>query len=108
MPAARRATEPNSKGAWIDHEPALAEPPLELDGAAAHWDHRVDEDHFEQPGILFRSMTPEQQQRLFDNTARALGDARDVVKQRHIDNCARADPAYGAGVAAAVARLAAR
>ncbi len=99
---------PNSKGAWIDHEPALAEPPLELDGPAAHWDHRVDEDHFEQPGILFRNMTLEQQQLLFDNTARALGDARDVVKQRHIDNCTRADPAYGAGVAAAVARLAGR
>ncbi|WP_272942662.1 hypothetical protein [Dyella japonica] len=34
-----------------------------------------------------------------------MGDARDEVKQRHIDNCAKADPAYGIGVAAALAWL---
>ncbi len=93
---------PNSKGAWMDRDPALEEPPLELSGAAAHWDHRVDEDYFEQPGILFRKMTPAQQQVLFENTARALGDARDEVKRRHVGNCSMADPAYGAGVAAAL------
>jgi catalase len=52
-----------------------------------------------------QAMTPAQQQVLFENTARALGDARAEVKQRHIDNCTKADPAYGAGVAAAVAKL---
>ncbi len=72
---------------------------------AAHWDHRVDEDHFEQPGNLFRLMTPTQQQALFDNTARAMGDAPAMVKQRHIVNCSNADPAYGAGVAAALELL---
>jgi len=35
---------------------------------------------------------------LFDNTARAMGDAPDFIKQRHIDNCTKCDPAYGAGV----------
>jgi catalase len=96
---------PNSKGAWLDHEPSLMEPPLALDGAAAHWDHRVDEDHFEQPGNLFRMMNAKQRQVLFDNTARALGDARAVVKERHIANCTKADPAYGAGVRAALIRI---
>lgn len=93
---------PNSKGAWIDHDPRLAEPPLELSGAAAHRDHRVDDDHYEQPGILFRKMTLLQQQLLFENTARVMGDARVEVKQRHIANCAKADPACGAGVAKAL------
>lgn len=93
---------PNSRGAWIGHDQSLMEPPLELDGAAAHWDHREDEDHFEQPGNLFRKMTSEQRQRLFDNTARAMVDARLEVKQRHVDNCSAADPAYGAGVAKAL------
>lgn len=41
-------------------------------------------------------------QALFDNTARAMGNAPDEVKQRHIDNCNKADPAYGAGVAKAL------
>jgi catalase len=31
-----------------------------------------------------------------------MGDARAEVKQRHIDHCAKADPAYGAGVAKAL------
>ena len=78
------------------------EPPLPVDGEAAHWDHRVDEDHWEQPGNLFRLMTPAQQQALFENTARAMGDAREHIKQRHVENCTRADPAYGAGVARAL------
>jgi catalase len=93
---------PNSKGAWIDHDPRLAEAPLEWSGAAAHWDHRVDDDHYEQPGNLFRKMLSAQRQALFDNTARAMGDARLEVKQRHIANCMKADPTYGAGVAQAL------
>jgi catalase len=97
---------PNSKGAWAD-QPQLNEPPLAIDGAATHWDHRVDDDHYQQPGDLFRRMDAAQRQALFDNTARAMGNARDEVKQRHIANCAKADPAYGAGVAAALARLSA-
>jgi len=47
-------------------------------------------------------MTPQQKQVLFENTARAMGDALEPIKLRHIANCTRADPAYGAGVAAAL------
>ena len=47
-------------------------------------------------------MTPAQQQALFENTARAMGDASVHIKERHIANCAKADPAYGAGVAKAL------
>lgn len=35
---------PNSKGEW-DEQPDFHEPPLRLDGAGSHWDHRVDDDH---------------------------------------------------------------
>ena len=92
---------PNSQGVWAN-QPDFAEPPMQIDGDADHWDHRVDDDHWEQPGDLFRMMNPVQQQALFDNTARAMGDAAVHIKQRHIDNCTRADPTYGAGVAAAL------
>lgn len=95
---------PNSLGEWIDR-PDLNEPPLSLDGGAAHWDHRVDDDHYEQPGILFRKMSPEQRQTLFDNTARAISGAQAHIRQRHVDNCARAHPDYGRGVAEAIERL---
>jgi len=92
---------PNSHGVW-DDQPLLNEPALPIDGAAAHWDHRVDEDHWEQPGNLFRLMTPAQQQLLFENTARQIGGASLAVQQRHVANCRRADPEYGAGVARAL------
>ncbi len=97
---------PNSLGEWTDR-PDLNEPPLEIDGAAAHWDHRLDDDHYQQPGDLFRKMTPAQRRVLFDNTARASDGAAAHIQERHVANCAKADPEYGAGVAAAVARLAA-
>jgi catalase len=94
---------PNGAGEWADAG-GNGEPPLPLHGAAAHWDHRVDEDHWAQPGALFRLMESRARQRLFDNTARSMGDAPVAVKERHVANCMRADPAYGAGVAAALER----
>jgi catalase len=47
-------------------------------------------------------MSREQQRLLFENTARAMAGARLEVMQRHVANCAKADSAYGAGVAAAL------
>ena len=94
--------EPNSYGEWQE-QPEFAEPPLALQGAAANWNFREDDDdYYTQPGLLFRLMSPEQQQVLFDNTARAMGDAPREVKLRHIGNCLKADPAYGQGVAGAL------
>jgi catalase len=43
---------------------------------------------------------------LFDNTARAVGAAAIPIQERHIANCTKADPAYGAGVRDALTRLA--
>ena len=97
--------EPNSKGA-LQEQPDFREPPLALSGAADHWNHREDDDYYSQPAALFRLMTPAQQQVLFDNTARSVGGASKAIQQRHIDNCTKADAAYGAGVAAALQRLA--
>ncbi len=92
--------EPNSYGEWKD-QPDFAEPPLDLEGAADHWNHRVDTDYYSQPGKLFRLMSPAQRQVLFENTARSMGDAPEEIKLRHIGNCMKADPAYGNGVAKA-------
>jgi catalase len=95
--------EPNSKGEWQE-QPDYAEPPLALEGAAGHWDHRVDTDYYSQPGNLFRLMTPAQQLVLFENTARSVGGASKAIQDRHIANCSKADPAYGKGVKDALER----
>jgi len=95
------AYEPNDQGEWQE-SPEHSEPPLKVDGAIDHWNHRVDDDdYYSQAGNLFRSMSPDQKQVLFENTARNFGDAPDEIKKRHIANCLKADKAYGEGVAKA-------
>ncbi len=94
--------EPNSYGKWQE-QPEYKEPPLALNGDADHWNFREDDDdYYTQPGKLFNLMGPEQQKVLFENTARAMGDAPKEIKIRHIENCLKADPAYGKGVADAL------
>ncbi|MBT5305283.1 MAG: catalase [Candidatus Scalindua sp.] len=93
--------EPNSYGEW-KQQPEFSEPPLDLEGAADHWDHRDDNDYYTQPGLLFQLMTAEQQKALFSNTASAMGDAPEKIKLLHISNCMKADPAYGKGVSDAL------
>lgn len=96
--------EPNSYGEWQE-QPDFSEPPLDLEGSAGRWNHREDDDYYSQPGALFRLMTPEQQQVLFENTARSVGGASEDIQQRHIDHCTKADPAYGKGVKDALEKL---
>lgn len=96
--------EPNSFGKWQE-QPEFAEPPLSLEGAADHWNHRTDEDYYSQPGKLFRLMSAEQKKQLFENTARSILDAGEEIHARHIANCTKADPDYGKGVADAIRSL---
>lgn len=97
--------EPNSFGQWQE-QPTYKEPPLKITGDADFWDYREDDsDYFSQPRALFNLMNDIQKQALFDNTARALGDAPDFIKDRHVENCTKCDPAYGAGVRKAIDAL---
>lgn len=94
--------EPNSFSQWQE-QPQYAEPPLQIDGSAQHYSFREDDsDYFSQPRALFQLMSAEQQQVLFANTARAMGDALEFIKYRHIRHCHQCDPAYGEGVAKAL------
>jgi len=93
--------EPNSYGEWQE-QPESKEPPLDLDGAVDHWDHREDDDYYSQAGDLFRIMSKEQQKVLFENTGRSIGGAPKEIQLRHIGNCLKADEAYGKGVAKAL------
>jgi catalase len=90
--------EPNNFGRWAE-QPSYADPAQAVGATADRFDFRADDDnYFEQPGDLFRLMTGDQQQALFDNTARAIKGARAATVEKHIANCAKADPAYGDGV----------
>ena len=90
--------EPNSYGEWQE-QPDYSEPPMAINGDAHNFDYREDDNdyYYSQPGNLFRMLCPEEKERLFENTARSLGPAPQKVRDRHIANCSKADPAYGEG-----------
>lgn len=78
------------------------EPALELTGAAGRYDGRGQEDDYTQAGNLFRLMSPQAQQNLFDNLAGPLSQVSNEIIQRQLAQFDQADPAYGAGVRAAL------
>ena len=93
---------PNTKGEWLN-QPEFKEPPLDITGPAYQYDfYEDDSDFYTQPGKLFRLMTPEKQQLLFENTARAMNGVSKEIQERHAKHCYQCDPAYGEGVAKAL------
>lgn len=97
--------EPNNFGRWAE-QPQYADPAQAIGSTADRFNFREDDDnYFEQPGDLFRLMSPEQQQALFANTARAIDGASQASVDQHIEHCTKADPAYGAGVRQAIEAL---
>lgn len=85
---------PNSSSEW-DDQADFREPILPIDGPAGRFDQRVDEDHFEQPGNLYRLLTEEQKLALISNTVRSIKSVSKQVQMRHVEHCRRADHNYG-------------
>ncbi|WP_300298414.1 catalase [Ferrovibrio sp.] len=90
--------EPNSMHG-PRQDPSVAEPPLRIDGNADRYNHRDGNDDYGQAGALFRLMDAAQQARLMDNIAAAMTGVPETIQQRQVVHFAKADPAYGAGVA---------
>ena len=90
--------EPNSFGGPKE-DPRFKEPPLAINGAADRYDHRAGNDDYGQAGTLFRLMPAEERARLMDAIAGAMQGVPEAIQRRQIAHFAKADPAYGAGVA---------
>jgi catalase len=94
--------EPNSFGGPVE-DSRFREPPLRIAGDADRYDHRVGNDDYTQPGNLFRLLPAAEKARLFRNIARAMHGVPDFIVKRQLEHFARADAAYGEGVAKALA-----
>ena len=79
-----------------------------LSGDAARYDARGSEDDYTQAGNLFRLLPPQEKQNLFDNMSGPLSQTRAEIQTRMLGHLAAADPAYAAGVKAAIAARNAR
>ncbi|MEN4889325.1 catalase [Erwinia billingiae] len=96
--------EPNSFNVFQE-QPDYSEPPLSLEGAADHWNHREDEDYFTQPRALFNLIGEDEHQRMFKRIAGELIQIPEFIQQRQIALFHQVDPAYGAGVEQALNAL---
>ncbi|MCX5578216.1 catalase [Kaistia terrae] len=90
--------EPNSFNGPKE-TPAVAEPPLNIDGNADRYNHRLGNDDYTQAGNLFRLFNAEQKDRLFGNLAAAMQGVPVEIINRQLVHFYRADPEYGIGVA---------
>ncbi|RTQ47224.1 catalase [Hymenobacter gummosus] len=83
----------------------VGEPVEELFGPAARYDRNApgENDHYSQPGALFRLMTPEAQRSTIENIVGAMsgvsGPKRDEILQRQLCHWFRADIGLGMAVA---------
>lgn len=82
------------------------EPSQELESNVSGWYDRNaagENDHYTQPGNLFRLMVPEQQQNLISNVVGAMsgidGPKREEIINRQLCHWFRADPRLGMGIA---------
>ncbi|BBG59270.1 MULTISPECIES: catalase [Providencia] len=96
--------EPNSAG-MFQEQPDYSEPPLSLEGAADHWNHREDEDYFSQPRALYELLDDAEHQRMFQRLAGELIEASEETQKRQIELFKKVHPEYGAGVEKALNAL---
>ncbi|MEX6211532.1 catalase-related domain-containing protein [Providencia huaxiensis] len=96
--------EPNEAGLFQE-QPDFSEPPLSIEGAADHWDHREDQDYFSQPRALYELLDDAEHQRMFKRIAGELIDATEETQIRQIGLFKQVHPEYGAGVEKALNAL---
>ena len=75
---------------------------LKISGDADRYNHREGNDDYSQAGDLFRLMSEDQKQQLFNNIAAAMQGVPQHIVERQLAHFDQADPAYGDGVRAAL------
>ncbi|MCW2254194.1 catalase [Providencia alcalifaciens] len=96
--------EPNSAGLFQE-QPNFSEPPLTIEGAADHWNHREDEDYFSQPRALYELLDAAEHERMYKRLAGELIEASEETQLRQIELFRKVHPEYGAGVEKALNAL---
>jgi len=95
--------EPNSFGGPAQ-APEYREPPLRISGDADRYDHRVGNDDFSQPRVLWKLFDEGQRQRLYANIAESMAGVPDEFVNRQLALFQKIEPQYAAGVAKALGR----
>ena len=94
--------EPNSFGLFQE-SPETAEPPLALEGADDHWNHRQDDDYFSQVLALYNLLSEEEHQRMHHRIASELVTIPQDIAERQLKLFGQVHEAYEAGIRKAMA-----
>lgn len=78
--------------------PSAAEPPSPVSGMADSVPYDR-EDHYTQPGDLYRLLTEEERSHLIDNIVASMNSVAKEIQLRQIEHFRKADPEYGIRVA---------
>lgn len=89
--------EPNSFGQFQE-QPNFSEPPLSIEGAAAHWDQREDTDYYTQPRALYNLLSKAEHQRMFKRIAGELSQVPKQIRERALCHFAQISPNYADGI----------
>jgi catalase len=95
--------EPNSFNGPKEDK-TVAEPPLKISGDASRYNHRDGNDDYVQVRALFNLFDADQKSRLYQNYAAAMDGVPQNIVERQVGHLNKVDPAYGAGVLAALAQ----
>lgn len=90
--------EPNSFGGPTEDK-SVCEPPLELNGPAYNYDHRIDKDYYTQPGELYRLVPEEEKKRIASNVAASMDGVPENIRIRAIARFYQADERCGKEIA---------
>jgi catalase len=96
---------PGAAPNYMPIQPSVGRPlesGLVLEGTTGRYDGHLHNDHYSQAGALYRLMTDVDKVRTCDAIAEGLGQTPDDVQTRQLVHFDKADPAYGAGVRAAL------
>jgi catalase len=94
--------EPNSFNGPKEDK-SVAEPPMKISGDADRYNHRDGNDDYVQVRALYNLFDAGQKQRLYENYAAAMAGVPENIIQRQVGHLNKVDPAFGAGVLAAIA-----
>jgi len=93
--------EPNSFGGPKENH-RFVESPYKISGDAGRYDHREDNDDYQQAGDLFRLLSPTDKDHLIHNIALAMKGVPERIIKLQLTHFGKADPEYGRRVAEAV------
>lgn len=89
--------EPNSFDGPVE-DPSYIEPPMQVNGVAKRYDHRENNEDYNQVRALYNLFDADQKDRLYKNVAAAMYGIPEFIMERQLKHFAEVDQGYADGI----------